>query len=191
MAETFPILDGQGRIKREGGAILSHRDITYVILAAAILFMVYRRGVAATAFRTLTSRGLVMRSLLYVAIAVLIVAGTLSHPLDSIYDALGLVAGAAVALLAIRTSTFTQAGDAWRYRPHPWIGMGLFVFFVARIAYDFMAHPAPTLTRAPASPANLASLSADPLSSALLLVIVAYYLVYNVFLMRHARSLGV
>lgn len=162
-----------------------------MILAAAVLFMVYRRAVATISFRTLTSRGLLIRSLLYVAIAVLIAAGTLSHPLDSVYDALGLLVGAAIALLAIRTSTFTQAGDAWRYRPHPWIGIGLFVFFLARIAYDFIARPAPTLTHTSASPVNLASLSADPLSSALLLVIVAYYLVYNVSLMRHARSLGV
>lgn len=133
-----------------------------------------------------------MRTLIYAALAALIVAGTFSHPLDIAFDAVGVLAGAAVAFLAIRTSTFTQVQDAWRYRPHPWIGIGLFVFFLARVAFDVIVHPmpAPTVHSATAS-ASFASLTADPVSAALLLVIVGYYLVYNIFLLRRARSLGV
>lgn len=155
------------------------------------VFIIYRRAVGATSFRALTSRGLAVRTVLYVALAALIAAATVSHPLEIAFDAAGVIAGAAVAFVAIRTSTFSQAGESWRYRPHPWIGIGLFVFFVGRVAFDIVSQPSAVTTNTAASPVTLASLSADPVSAALLLVIVGYYLVYNVFLLRRARSLGV
>jgi len=133
---------------------------------------------------------MITRMFIFAILGAILLAAGYRQPVVYIFDALGLVFGTVIAYLAIRTTSMEWRQDAWYYRPNPWIGMFLSVLFIARIAYrvvqDYeLFHM--TASANVTQQQQLASYSHDPSTSIILFTLIAYYLVYYVFLIGRVR----
>lgn len=159
-------------------------------IAVLVLFSVYRRIRRNIGFQRFARKRMITRMLIFAILGALLLVSGYRQPTVYIFDALGLVFGTVIAYFSIRTTSLEWRQDAWYYRPNSWIGMFLTVLFIARIAYRVVQDYELFQMTASASLAQqqqLASYSHDPTTSIILFTLIAYYLVYYVFLIGRVR----
>lgn len=161
---------------------------TLVIVIALVGFSMYRRIRRTVTFQPLSARALQTRMTIFIIIGLLylvyIAVGQLSIPINDVGLIGGLVVGAILAYYAARTTTYKHDGTRWLYRPNLWIGALVTVLFIARLAFRFstaqkltpVAHGTPTHVT-------------DPLTLASFYLMVAYYILFNILIVRRSRHL--
>lgn len=165
---------------------LSHGG-SIIVIAALILFVIYRRVRRTIGFQKFVKRQVMTRMIIFAAIGVLLVAAGYTHPEIYLWDLVGVVIGSVIAYISMRTTTFERRGNNWFYRPHPWIGVLLLVLLVGRIVYrlyvDYRLFDT-THANAHAEQTQMSAYANDPLTVTIFFTLISYYVIYFIFLLR-------
>lgn len=165
--------------------------MTWAVGAPLAALIVYRR-VRRNFGRQLLRPGLLAGRSLFLAIVAgfLLLAGLAGGDGVSLAGwgvLAGLVAGGLLGWIGVRMTGFeTVAGQHW-YTPHPGIGLALTALMLGRLAYRFFAVRATAAAVTASDPSVLGNLQRSPLTLAIAGLLLGYYLVYNVGLLRMAR----
>lgn len=168
--------------------------ITLAILIAIILFAVARRARALIGRQKIWPTGLATRLATFTVLGVVIIAVTIAHPLNLLGDVVGLAIGAALAWYGLRLTVFEHTPDGSYYTPNLYIGLAVFVLFIARFGYRVFTvmQQSEALTKQAANGAAnpFAQFSGgDPLTSAAYFILIGYYVVYYIaLLVRHRQE---
>ncbi|MFB5191839.1 hypothetical protein [Alicyclobacillus fastidiosus] len=164
-----------------------------IIIVALVLFGMYRRVRRTVGFQPLVRGRLTTRVVIFSILALVILAAGITSPWSYISDAVGLVIGGIIAYISARTTKFEMRNGRWGYLQHLWIGIGLIVLFVGRLAFRFIeiSQDVGKIHEQQASTQNqmAAQSFSDPWTSGIFMLLVAYYIGYFVFLLRKAREL--
>lgn len=168
---------------------------TPIVLVLLVAFALYRRVRRTVGFQKFVRGRLVTRVVMFGIIGLLILSYGLVNPLAFVFDAIGAAVGIGIAYYAMQTTTFERRGNSWYYRPHPWIGVVLIVLFVGRLAFrvyqDYGLFSNVGAANQAQSQAQLAEYAHDPATAAILFVIITYYVVYYLFLIRKEQHLEI
>jgi hypothetical protein len=165
--------------------------MTWAVAAPVVVFIVYRR-VRRNFGRQLLRPGPVFVRSLFLAIvaAFLLFAGLAGGGAASPAGwgvLLGLAAGGILGEVGLSMTAFeTIEGKHW-YTPHPGIGLALTALMLGRLAYRFFAVPTTAVGVTAAASPLLGNLQRSPLTLGIAGLLLGYYLVYNVGLLRMAR----
>ncbi len=96
------------------------------------LYSRFRRLVGRQRFRPVRSW---IQALLFPALLLALLVGTLRHPLSSGAELLGLAAGVGLGLYGLRLTTFEKTAEGLFYTPNAHLGIALSLLFTGRIAY--------------------------------------------------------
>ncbi len=165
--------------------------MTWAVAAPLVGFIVYRRVRRNFGRQLLRPGRLAGRSLFLAIVAGFLLFGGLAGgtgvSLAGWGVLLGLGAGGLLGWIGVRMTAFeTVAGKHW-YTPHPGIGLALTALMLGRLAYRFFAVRATAAAFTASDPSVLGNLQRSPLTLAIAGLLLGYYLVYNVGLLRMAR----
>lgn len=153
------------------------------LLAALLVFAVYRRLRRSFGQQPLQPVRMLMRiALLLIVGCLLLPAALRSAP--SLYAMLaGVIAGIGLALWGAARTRFVRAADRLYYVPHTYTGVAVALLFVGRLAYRLVQaygsdqHSTPT------------AMLSSPLTAGLFFVLMGYYVCYyGVVLWKSKRS---
>jgi len=164
----------------------------YAIPFLLIIWMIYRRTKRTIGFQRLVTRRLKLRIGVFSLIGLIILGFGFVHPIHFIAYAIGLAAGIALGLTAIRHTRFEQRPDGWYYRTHLWVEIAVLVLFLGRVAYRvvFIALTASSASNPAAmNPADPSQFTKDPLTAGVFFVIVSYYVLFFGYLLREEAKL--
>lgn len=164
-----------------------------IIIVLLVLFGLYRRVRRTVGFQYLHRGRLTTRVVIFAILAVIILAFGALDPKSYISDAIGLVLGGIIAFVSARTTKFEIRNGRWGYLQHLWIGIGLIVIFIGRLAFRFLEvsqdvtkiQQQQTVTQNQTAAQSFS----DPWTAGVFMLLVAYYIGYFVFLLRKAREL--
>ncbi|MFS8137066.1 MAG: DUF1453 domain-containing protein [Thermomonas sp.] len=165
--------------------------MTWAVAAPLLAFIVYRRVRRNFGRQLLRPGRLAARSLFLAIVAGFLLFGGLAGgggvSLAGWGVLLGLAAGGVLGWAGVRMTGFeTVDGKHW-YIPHPGIGLALTALMLARLAYRFFAVRATAAAVTASDPSLLGNLQRSPLTLAIAGLLLGYYLVYNIGLLRMAR----
>jgi hypothetical protein len=160
----------------------------YIFAAVLVGFIIYRRTKRTIGFQKLSRKRLMFRTIMFGILGLVILGLGFLHPIFFVADAFGLVGGIALGLFAIRHTRFEKREDVWFYRTHLWVEITVLVLFLGRIAYRmlFIVSASSPSAMNPADPSQLAK---DPLTAGIFFVIVSFYLLYFVYLLKEEGKL--
>jgi hypothetical protein len=160
----------------------------YIFVALLIGFIIYRRTKRTIGFQKLSRKRLMLRTIMFGILGLVILGLGFLHPIFFVADAVGLVGGVALGLVAIHHTRFEKREDVWFYRTHLWVEITVLVLFLGRIAYRllFIVSSSSPNAMNPADPSQLAK---DPLTAGIFFVIVSFYLLYFVYLLKEEGKL--
>jgi hypothetical protein len=165
--------------------------ITPIVIAALVIFAVYRR------MRRTFGRQKVSETRIWVRIGIFAVVGglflmaALRNP--PLLGALlgGLVGGAALGYLGLRHTQFEVTPEGRFYTPHTYIGLVVTALFLGRILYRFLALHAGAQNAASADQNPFAGYQSSPLTTAIFGVLIGYYVLFNLGVLRKTKALAV
>jgi hypothetical protein len=166
---------------------------TFIIIALAIMFGVYRRIRRNIGFQPLKPSRLRVRAFIFIIIGILLLVATIAHPIAYVSDAIGIALGLLLGYFAIQNTQFEQRGQSWAYRPKGWIGGVVICLFLARLVYgfyrDFEVIGNASATAGATSPFSSSYFGGDPWTEGIIFILFAYYPCYFLFLAYKARHL--
>jgi membrane protein CcdC involved in cytochrome C biogenesis len=183
---------------------MSKHVLTVIVLVALIGWSLYRRARRTLQAQPLRRRRLIVRSILFILVAALIVAVTFAYPVDLLWEVAGVAVGLILAGFAIAGTRFERRPDGWYYKQSVGIGVVVLLLFVGRLVWRiaFAAQAVANGTGMPgagggSTPAGRAGAHAaanpyasDPWTSGLLLVLVAYYACYFLWLVWKEKQVN-
>ncbi|CAM3884439.1 hypothetical protein COLU111180_12625 [Cohnella lubricantis] len=168
--------------------------LAMVLLIAIIGYRIYLRVRRTFVWQQLRLGRLRLKTILLSVIGLLFFAegvfpaeGGL-HAVSLISDIVGIAFGAILAYYSRAKTAFEQRGACWFYRPNAWIGGFVTVLFLGRLLYRIygMLHPAGDPSAM--TWAERMNGAGSSWTSGLILIMFAYYVTYNILLMRKRRS---
>jgi hypothetical protein len=90
-------------------------------------------------------------------------------------EAAGLLLGATIALVGLKLTAFENTAETCHYTPNPYLGIGVSLLLIGRIAYRFLMFSSFDPATQPQTPA----LGQSPLTLVLFGVTAAYYMAYH------------
>lgn len=171
--------------------MLSHYTSVIIILAL-VVWGLYRRIRRTVGFQYLNRGRITSRVVIFAILAVIILASGTVHPLSYVSDAVGLVVGGIIAYLSARTTRFEMRNGRWGYVQHLWIGIGIVIVFIGRLAFRFIevSQNVSTIQHQSTGPSQLSAQNfSDPWTSGIFMLLVTYYIAYFIFLLRKAKRL--
>lgn len=109
-------------------------DTTTLFTIALIGVLIYRRARRLVGFQKFKPNWLMFRIVMLSGVALVKLALAWLSPWALVGDVLGAVGGAALARQAIRHVAFEKRDTGWFYRTNPWIGAGVLVLLLVRLA---------------------------------------------------------
>ena len=168
-----------------------HSPIAVMLVVALLGWLLYRRFRRTVGRQPLVPRRLMVQIGLLGLVTLLFLALALGQPLSAAAGLAGLLAGGAVGLLGLHHTKFERGLERDYYTPNTYLGLGIFALFLARLAYRYVQVSAQMQSipagGAPPSAAGFSSLTSTPLTTALLLMVFGYYLVYESGLLLWTR----
>ena len=167
------------------------------VVVLVLLFAIYRRVRRTVGYQPISRRRIGVRLAVFVVLAVMVVAANIPHWSFLAVDAVGMLLGAALAFVSMRTTTFEYRDGRWNYRQNMWVGFALLAVFLGRVVfryYEMMtANPKLLVSGGPGISGNanpmVAAGYADPWTAGVFLVLMVYYTGFFVFLLVKERSL--
>lgn len=162
---------------------MNQHIISLAVLAVVFVWVIYLRVKRTIGFQRFERRRIYTRTGIFGTIGALVLASGFLHPILYAGDAAGLVAGAALALLAIRFLVFERRDEAWYYRTHVWIESVVLVLFLARLVlrvWEVMQNGG----------RQNAVQAEDPFTAGAISLFVGYYIAFHIGLLRKERALG-
>lgn len=145
-------------------------------------FMLYRRYRGTVGRQPLVPGRLTLRVVLLGVATLLFLIPSLSQPAAAAASLAGLVGGGLIGLAGLTLTRFERAPDRDYYTPNTYLGLAVFGIFLARLAYNFTRVGAQMQALSATGhppPSGLNGLTSNPLTAALLLMVLGYYLVYE------------
>jgi drug/metabolite transporter (DMT)-like permease len=155
------------------------------LIALFILYRIYLRLRRNVGWQWLNSRRLQVSTAVLTLLGITMVALGASRTSSLISDAAGIVIGLILAYYGSATTRFNQREKRLYYLPNTWIGAIVTALFFGRILYRI--YDAATLSRVHST--GEAQVIFGGWSAGLMLVMVSYYVAYNLFLLRKQRQL--
>lgn len=171
-------------------------NYTFIIIALAIVFGIYRRVRRNIGFQPLNPNRLRMRAFIFIIIGILLLIATDQHPIAYVSDAIGIALGLVLSYFAIQNTQFEQRGQSWVYRPKGWIGGVVICLFLGRLIYGFyrgfeeMSNSSATAGVHSVSPFSSSYYGGEPWTEGILFILFAYYPCYFLFLAYKSRHLN-
>lgn len=98
--------------------------------------------------------------------------------------AVGILAGVALAVYALKHTQFEFTETGTFYTGHPYIGLGIALLFVGRLVYRFVAMSTMAPVDGPRSVSPFAGAIGNPITTGVFFVVAGYYLTYYAGLLR-------
>lgn len=169
-----------------------------ILVAAALLYGIYRRVRRTIGPQPLLSGWLYYRLVIYALITAFVLASTVRQPLIAAAGIAGLAAGSIVGFFALRSTQFESRGGRTYFTVHPYFGFAMLGLFLLRIiervyvASALMAKGPPGLPSAQGGALSgaFSGYSADPWTILPLVAFTGYYLYYYAGMLLLARRRG-
>ena len=152
------------------------------LLAGIFAWAIYRRFRRNIGRQKLQPGRLIVRLVILGLVSVLMLAAGFVQPLLAITFAGGALLGGAASFLGLRHTRFETTADGHYYTPNTYIGVGLSLLLVARMAYRLF------LLRDPNQLAAHPAAFQSPLTFFILGLTLGYYLGYCTGLFFHTRD---
>ncbi|NMC31053.1 MAG: hypothetical protein GYA36_01165 [Veillonellaceae bacterium] len=164
------------------------------IVVMLVILKIYRQARSELRFQKFVKWRLLVRIALLVVVGGVLLSTGYSNPVRYVFDIFGILLGSAIACYSMQTSTFEQRTQGWFYRQNPWIGKCIFVVLAGRFLHkgyeDIRAllgtSAGVEFTR---QGPPLAEYAQDPSLTAIVFILVAYYIVFYTLLIRKAQPL--
>jgi hypothetical protein len=164
--------------------------ITPLLVTALVLWGLYRR------VRRIFGRQAVKPARLYIRAGVLGLLGALLLPVlwrdSTLLVTLlgGVVCGAVLSEVGLRHTRFEATPQGRFYTPHAYIGLVVLALFVGRLIFEFVDLYSRSRAGVPPRGDPLAMYRDNPLTLALFGLLIGYYVLYNLGVLRRARDLA-
>ncbi|MDQ2800108.1 MAG: DUF1453 family protein [Armatimonadota bacterium] len=160
----------------------THFSPTTLIFVAVFGFLLYRRYRRTVGRQPLVPKRLTFQVILLAGITLLVFVPLLAHPLTVVEGLAGLLVGGLVGLVSLRLTQFERTPDRDYYTPNTYLGLAVFGVFLARIIYRYTqvsSQISAPHAAGPMPPGAMSALTSSPLTVALLLMVIGYYLIYE------------
>jgi hypothetical protein len=155
--------------------------IGLVMLIAWRLYARMRRMIGRQLYRPARSW---VSVILFPAVALLLLAGTVARPITSLAEVAGLVLGVALAVYGLRLTRFEDTPSGTFYTPNAHIGIALSALFAARVIYRMALLY--IISGSLAAPPT--SLTGSPLTLFIFGTLAGYYAWYALGLIRRRQQ---
>jgi hypothetical protein len=170
---------------------MSHQ-ISFIAIILLIIFAICRRVRRHIGWQLYKKRALIIRSSIFIIIGVLLLTGGIANSMVYLSDAIGLVIGSILAYIGLRTTEFQEQNERLYYRSNTWLGVALIAIVLGRIAYRFFVvyEEIGKMKASGGTPDqyNYSTYTSHPLTAGMIFILVAYYAVYYLFLIRKRNS---
>lgn len=165
-----------------------------LIIAALILFSIYRRVRRNIGWQEFREGSLMFRTVFLLVVGLLFVSGAVLHPISLISDILGILIGVALAYYSATVTNFEQREGRLYYRPNTWIGSTVTVIFLARLLYRFYSlYSSGGFSSYQQGQTNgfqnMSGAIGNSWTAGLMLIMFAYYVIYYFLLLRKQKRL--
>lgn len=160
------------------------RLVTPVLLGAVLLWAVYRRVRRNFGRQAVNRTRLMWRAALLTVVGALILVGSARSPALLAALAGGAVAGAALGVVGLRHTLFETTSEGRFYTPHTYLGVAVTALFLGRLLYRLASLYLGAEAAVQASQDPFAAYQRSPLTLAVFGVLVGYYLIFNVGVLR-------
>ncbi|KPV44828.1 hypothetical protein [Alicyclobacillus ferrooxydans] len=168
--------------------------ISLIVVAALVIWGLYRRIRRTVGFQYLARKRMTTRIVIFCVLALVVLSAGAGHPMSYVSDAVGVVMGGIIAFISARTTKFEIKNGRLGYLQHLWIGMGLIVLFIGRLVFRFviLSSDIGQMQQQDTAGQNhmVAQNFSDPWTAGIFMLLVAYYIGYYAFLLRKAKQLG-
>jgi hypothetical protein len=165
--------------------------ITPVLISALVAWAIYRRFRRNIGRQAVNIRRLQLRIAIFLVIGVLVLF-VAANDMTSLGALLGgVVGGAALALLSLKHTMFEAIGEQRFYTPHTYIGLFVSALFLARVAFRLLTVHVNTGATALSNQNPFAAYQKSPLTLAILGVLVGYYVLFYIGVIRRSRNLAI
>jgi hypothetical protein len=170
--------------------VMNPQLIVPLLIAALVLWSLYRRVRRTFGRQTLNTGRLYLRAAIFGVLGALLLSVLWrdSRLLVTLFG--GVACGAVLAQIGLRYTRFEATPEGRFYTPHAYLGFVILALFIGRLLYQFLLiydHPQ-AVDVARADP--LAIYRQNPLTLALFGLLVGYYVLYNLGVIRRARDLA-
>ncbi len=162
--------------------------ITPILMAAVVLFAIYRRVRRTIGRQPFQPRRMQIRMIVLGVFGAIALAFSLRDMEVGGAMVAGLVGGAALGLFGVRYTKFETTPEGQFYTPHTYIGLFVTLLFLGRLAYRFIVLM-PTINAGAQVDANpYASFQKSPLTMAIFGIVIGYYIAYYGAVIREMRK---
>lgn len=169
-------------------------QMSYVVIVLIVVLAIYRRVRRHIGWQVYSSRRMIIRSVIFLIIGVLLLAGGMSNPLVYVSDAIGIILGCVLAYVGLRTTEFREQDGRWLFRSNQWLGIILIVIVLGRIAYRFFVVYNTmgniSATGGTANQYTYNTFTSHPLTAGFIFILIAYYAGFYFFLIRKKNTLS-
>ncbi|HEX5459971.1 MAG TPA: hypothetical protein VFX20_08365 [Steroidobacteraceae bacterium] len=164
------------------------RLVTPYLIAALVIFGLYRRMRRSFGRQRVTEGRMWLRIGIFTVITVLVAASTVAaHDLEVLGGMVaGIACGAVLGYVGLRHTKFEVTSEGRYYTPHTYMGLAVTALFVGRLAYRYLSISNGSLPSAPAGGGFKAMLH-GPFTFAVLGVLVGYYVLYYLGVLQRTR----
>jgi hypothetical protein len=170
---------------------LDNHAVTSVLIAAVLGWAIYRRARRSFGRQPVNIVRLRLRiGVLAVAAAlILAVSATNVNLLAALLG--GIACGAALATVGLRHTRFEATSAGRFYTPHTYIGLFISALFIGRILFRYLTLYGNPQAMAQARPNPFDQYHRSPLTVAIFGVLVGYYILFNLGVLRKSREMPV
>ena len=164
------------------------RLVTPYLVAALVVFGLYRRMRRSFGRQRVTEGRMWIRIGIFAVITVVVVVGTVAaHDLEVLGGLIaGIACGAMLGYVGLRHTRFEVTSAGRYYTPHTYMGLAVTALFVGRLIYRFLSVYDGTLP-AGAAAGGLGAYQTNPFTLAALGVLVGYYVLYYLGVLQRTR----
>ncbi len=161
--------------------------VTPFVIAAFFVWVIYRRLRRTFGRQTVSEGRMWFRTGLLIVIGCVVLAASWADrmTLGALFG--GLVCGSALGYLGLRHTQFEVTPEGRFYTPHTYIGLLVSALFLGRLLYRFLSVNFNAQAADPANQNFLATLHRSPITVAIFGVLVSYYVLYNVGVLRRTK----
>jgi hypothetical protein len=156
------------------------------LLVPLIGYRLYRRLRTSFGRQPVQTKRMIVRIVILSAVVTALLLLSLSQSMSLGSAALGLALGAIVGVIGLRLTRFEHTPDGDYYTANPYMGAAVSAILVARLVYRFVVVMPTVQTAAAGNP--YAGIQQSPLTLAILMVTLGYYVTYFAGILLKVRA---
>jgi hypothetical protein len=169
---------------------MNQQVIIAVLIGALILYRIFLRVRRSIDWKRLVPGNLLVKTVILSVLGLVFLAEGFSHTISLISDAVGILLGFILAYYGAGKTRFEQRGGQWYFRPNLWIEGFVTVLFLGRLIYRIYDMMEAGAIQGHMSLAARAQSMFSGWTAGLMLIMFAYYAVYNLLLIRGQNRLS-